>query len=185
MPTCCAPGCVNSHESHPLLTFFRFPWKKEKKSRMWLANLSLKHKPASEAKICQEHFEEKYLVLDPKYSIAPHLYPRPSYKLTEDAVPTIFQHKSKPAIREREFSVRRKRKREDDEVWTCTCTFITFHLSMVPREFYFVTLVLYRNCSLTKEPQKGNYQSPKPDLDLLAFYDWSGDARLPHLHNYL
>ena len=110
MPTCCAPGCSNVCDKSSTFSFFRLPWNSTVKIRAWLSSLNLMHDPAQSARICHIHFEEKFLIVDPKYSVAPHLYPRISYRLTKDAVPTLFNHKQPPPVRE--ASVSRKRKRE-------------------------------------------------------------------------
>ncbi len=114
MPTCCAPGCTRTHSSNPECTFFTLPWTNKERIRLWLAKLKLVHPPAKTARICHYHFEEKFLLLDPKYKIAPHLYPKPSYRLSADAYPSLFSHTVVP--KERTLSVARQRKRARLEV---------------------------------------------------------------------
>ena len=93
MPTCCAPGCNRNERTIPHVTFFCLPWDNKQRITQWLRQLSLKHCPKPGAKICHLHFEDKYLTLDLKYTVAPHLWPNKNYRLTQDAIPTIFAHK--------------------------------------------------------------------------------------------
>ena len=117
MPFCCVPGCKNT-EQCPGITFFRFPQKKVAR-KAWVARLKFLREPAPEAKICHHHFEEKYLVLDPKHKIAPHLYPKATLSLTPEAIPTISERTPRPPERVRESSVNRIRRKEREEVSHC------------------------------------------------------------------
>jgi len=83
--------------------------------KLWLTKLSLMHPPVKNARICQFHFEDKYLLMDPKFVIAPHLYNKPKHFLADDAIPTIFAHKDR-GIAERTASVKRKRRQMHREV---------------------------------------------------------------------
>ena len=111
MPTCCVPGCNKRKEDHPDISFFRLPWNNKPLLKQWLAKLRCKNRPAQEARVCQDHFEEKFVYLDPRYRIAPSLYPNPSWSLTKDAVPTIFP--DKPCPMPRSTSLRRFQKRSE------------------------------------------------------------------------
>ena len=78
--------------------------------KVWLAKLNLVHPPAKNARICQFHFEEKFIIMDHKFVIAPHLYKKPKYYLADDAIPTIFAHTDRelPVATDRSTSVQRK-----------------------------------------------------------------------------
>ena len=114
MPTCCAPGCLNNNNDDPSLSFFRLPWKNRILVDQWLAKLRLVNRPGKEARVCRQHFEDRFVVLDAKYKLAPELYPNASPKLTADAIPTIFKHR--PAKKIRDASENRAKKRELEEV---------------------------------------------------------------------
>ena len=109
MPTCCAPGCTRTKEKNYDCSFFTLPWNEPSRIRLWLSKLKLVHPPAKTARICHLHFEERFLAVDPKYKIAPHLYPKKKLSLTPDAYPSIFEHV--PVPKKREASVNRSNKR--------------------------------------------------------------------------
>ena len=113
MPTCCAPGCTRTEKICPGLSFFSLPWDKPQKLKVWLGKLRLVHPPAKTARICQGHFEDRFIMEDHKHKIAPHLYKHKT-TLTPDAYPSIFVHveQTKP----RESSLERQRKRQKTEV---------------------------------------------------------------------
>ncbi|XP_061662459.1 uncharacterized protein LOC133493283 isoform X3 [Syngnathoides biaculeatus] len=108
MPTCCAPNCNKTEKSHPNFSFFNLPWGKPDRIKLWLSQLRLVHQPGKSARICSDHFEERFLEQDPKFSIAPHLYTKHKKTLTVDAYPTIFEHKKQSAVRE--ISINRQKK---------------------------------------------------------------------------
>ncbi|XP_061663587.1 uncharacterized protein LOC133493798 isoform X2 [Syngnathoides biaculeatus] len=112
MPTCCAPNCNKTEKSHPNLSFFNLPWGKPERITLWLSQLRLVHQPGKCARICSDHFEERFLEQDLKFSIAPHLYTKQKKTLTVDAYPTIFEHKKQSAVREISINRQKKRRRK-------------------------------------------------------------------------
>ena len=114
MPTCCAPNCTKTEKTNEGLAFFRLPWQNRDRLKIWLSKLKLVHQPAAHARICRDHFEDRFLVVHQKYILAPHLYKEKKINLTDDAVPTIFEHTTveKPRL----SSEARTRKRRRIEV---------------------------------------------------------------------
>ena len=89
MPTCCAPNCNKTEKTNKGLAFFKLPWQNRDRLKIWLSKLKLDHQ---HARICQCHFDDRFIVVDQNYLVAPHLYKEKRTNLTDDAVPTIFEH---------------------------------------------------------------------------------------------
>ncbi len=73
-------------------------------------SLNLVHKPTKTARVCHRHL--KFLVVDPKYKIAPHLYPRVVYRVTPEAYPSKFPHKREAPERKQSVKGRNKQERQ-------------------------------------------------------------------------
>ena len=97
MSSCGAPGCINRSENNPSLSFHRLPSDKQRsKLRLdWLRNIKREIVPKC-MYICSEHFEESCFKRDLRAEL---LGGKPKNDLKDDAVPTIFNHKTIPKKR--------------------------------------------------------------------------------------
>ena len=95
MPSCGAPGCTNRSTDGKNLTFHRLPSQKKRNSLRleWIQNIKRQNVP-KELFICSVHFEESCFKRDLKSELVAEAKPR--HELLDDAVPTIFNHKSFP-----------------------------------------------------------------------------------------
>ncbi|XP_066916412.1 uncharacterized protein [Clytia hemisphaerica] len=113
MTNCGAPGCTNRStnlttedpdkdkgkqgESENKISFHRLPTEKRKSMRAeWLKNIKRQIVPKS-LYICSEHFEKSCFKRDLRAELVPGAKPR--RELHDDAVPTIFEHKTLPKKR--------------------------------------------------------------------------------------
>ena len=97
MPSCGAPGCTNRSKNDPSLSFHRLPSEKQRnKLRLdWLRNIKREIVPKC-MYICSEHFEKSCFKRDLRAEL---LGGKPNNDLQDDAVPTIFNHKTLPKKR--------------------------------------------------------------------------------------
>ena len=119
MPTCYAFGCNNkqSGKDKSSLSFHRFPWKRPALLKQWLSKLNRDVIPGKRAILCSEHFEANCFEEDlyGKY-VGRSPGKRAQKNLKINAVPTIFKKCfEKPAVKERESSVRRRKAKEYNE----------------------------------------------------------------------
>ena len=161
MPQCSAFGCNNatgrSGNAEAKLSFHVFPLKKPSLLRSWLRNVNRKNfKPTPSSRICSKHFTVDSFVPD-KYAehlaslaqAAGRTYNKPLYKLREDAVPTIFVHRTPTVVKERPSSVRRALLREQmDDASTPT----DVHVSKVLFNFVF-----FRQCTRNYYTRDSNH----------------------------
>ena len=82
--SCIAYGCTNISKSGSVRSFFRFPLKKPELFTKWVQAIHRKNwSPNNYSRICSDHFDPSCLVKKPgKIGLI----------LTENAVPSIFQH---------------------------------------------------------------------------------------------
>ena len=162
MPQCSAFGCNNvtgkSSNAKAKITFHVFPLRKPSLLRSWLHNVNRKNfRPTPNSRICSEHFTVDSFVPD-KYAehlaslaqAAGRTYNKPLFKLREDAVPSIFDHRQPTIVKERQSSVRRALLQEKmDDASTPT----DVHVSKV--------LVLL---AVAREPDKIAQGQNRPDI---------------------
>ncbi len=125
--------------SNPELSFFALPWNVPARITVWLEKLNLVHNPTKTARICHRHFEEKFLVVDPKYRIAPHLYPRVVYRLTPDAYPSKFAEKREAPERKHSLKRRKKQEKQEQEVFLPP-RFLPCSISMLDLQYTILQL---------------------------------------------
>ena len=122
MTNCGAPGCRNrstdstnkgsdkdkekQRESDNKISFHKLPTEKRPSIRAeWLKNIKRQFVPKS-LYICSEHFEKSCFKRDLRAELVPGAKPR--CELHDDAVPTIFEHKTLP--KKRKLSLDRQEK---------------------------------------------------------------------------
>ena len=98
MGFCSVPGCSNS-TANSKVTFHSFPLKNTVLVAKWIVNIKRdKFKPNKHSKVCGEHFAKDCFVED-RSVFCPSIAPSRVHRLKENAAPTVFTFKPKPATR--------------------------------------------------------------------------------------
>jgi THAP domain len=83
---CCVVGCKSNNHKQTDKHFFRFPARDVKRHKLW--QLFARKSVKATAVICEDHFEEQFMVYKKDKKL----------KLTKDAVPTVFYRKTEEGL---------------------------------------------------------------------------------------